>query len=379
VATAERDYYELLGVARGAGDDEIKKAFRKLARELHPDVSDEPDAQARFREVAEAYEVLSKPDTRKLYDQYGHAGLKRGGYTPGDFDFGNLGDIFSAFFGDDLMGRAGRATTRRGGDVGLAIEIELAEAYTGITRRVELEVAQTCERCEGDGAEPGTAPITCGTCAGAGRVQQVSRSVFGEFVRAHACPTCGGSGRVAETPCAECSGAGRVTREKTLDVEIPAGIHSGQQIRIRGEGHAGPQGGPAGDLYVEIHETAHPVFQRRGDDLHCTVTIPMTAAALGTKVPLETLDGMEEVDIRPGTQSGQSIPLHERGVTHLRGGGRGQLIVHVEVTTPSNLEPEQEELLRRLAEMRGEERPTGQFQPGQQGLFSRLKDAFNGR
>nr|MBA2332394.1 DnaJ domain-containing protein [Actinomycetota bacterium] len=241
MATAERDLYELLGVERGASDAEIKKAFRKLAQKLHPDVSREPDAQARFREVAEAYEVLSKAETRKLYDQYGHAGLKRGGYAPGNTDFGNLSDIFSAFFGDDLMGRASRTTAARGADVGVAVELELEDAFSGVTRRVELEVALTCERCDGDGAEPGTTPITCGTCEGAGRVQQVSRSVFGEFVRAQVCPTCGGGGRFSETPCLECAGAGRTAREKSLDVEIPAGISSGQQIRIRGEGHAGAQ------------------------------------------------------------------------------------------------------------------------------------------
>jgi molecular chaperone DnaJ len=371
VATAERDYYELLGVARGAGDDEIKKAFRKLARELHPDVSDEPDVQARFREVAEAYEVLSKPDTRKLYDQYGHAGLKRGGYTPGNVDFGNLGDIFSAFFGDDLMGRAGRATTSRGGDVGLAIEIELAEAYTGITRRVELEVAQTCERCEGDGAEPGTTPITCGTCAGAGRVQQVSRSVFGEFVRAHACPTCGGSGRVAETPCAECSGAGRVTREKTLDVEIPAGIHSGQQIRIRGEGHAGPQGGPPGDLYVEIHVAPDERFQRDGDDILGEVDLTIVQASLGARVTVPTLEGEAELEFEPGTQPGEVRVLKGKGMPALQRYGRGDHRVLVNVAVPRKLSDEQRVLLEQF-----ESHSKDDTYRRDEGFFEKLKSAL---
>src|SRR5215217_5449083 len=199
MATTERDYYELLGVARGAADAEIKKAFRKLARELHPDVSDEPDAQARFREVAEAYEVLSKPETRELYDRYGHAGLRRGGFTPGSFDFGSLTDIFSAFFGDDLFARS-RGGRARGADVGAAVTIELADAFTGIERTIEVEVAVVCDRCEGDGAEPGTEPVTCPTCRGVGRLQQVSRSVFGEFVRTQTCPECAGGGRIVRPP-----------------------------------------------------------------------------------------------------------------------------------------------------------------------------------
>ena len=199
MATAERDYYELLGVERTATEAEIKKAFRKLARELHPDVSQEPDAQARFRAVAEAYEVLSKAETRQLYDRYGHAGLKRGGYSPSDFDFSNLTDIFSAFFGDDLFAR-NRGGRARGGDVGVPVGIELADAFTGVKRTVEVEVAATCERCDGEGAEPGTERVTCATCGGQGQLQQVSRSVFGEFVRTQTCPTCGGAGRVAESP-----------------------------------------------------------------------------------------------------------------------------------------------------------------------------------
>lgn len=216
-------------------------------------------------------------------------------------------------------------------------------------------------------------------CRGRGEVSQVTRSFLGQVMTSRPCPQCQGFGTVVPTPCPECAGDGRVRSRRTLTVKIPAGVDNGTRIQLAGEGEVGPGGGPAGDLYVEIHELPHSTFQRRGDDLHCTVTIPMTAAALGTKVPLETLDGMEEVDIRPGTQSGQSIPKHGRGVTHLRGGGRGDLIVHVEVTTPGKLDPEQERLLRELAKLRGEERPTGQFQPGQQGLFSRLKDAFNGR
>jgi len=231
MATAERDYYELLGVGRSASDAEIKKAFRKLARELHPDVNGDADAQERFRAVAEAYEVLSDAERRKLYDQYGHAGLRRGGYAPSDFAFSNLSDIFSAFFGDDLFAR-NRGGRARGGDVGIAVAIELADAFTGAERTVEVEVAVTCEVCDGEGAEPGTERVTCQTCGGQGQLQQVSRSVFGEFVRTQACPTCLGSGSVVETPCSACAGNGRMVETKELEVEIPAGIHEALALAL---------------------------------------------------------------------------------------------------------------------------------------------------
>lgn len=371
MATAERDYYELLGVARGASDAEIKKAFRKLARELHPDVSQEPDAQERFRAVAEAYEVLSNAEQRQLYDRYGHAGLKRGGFSPGHTDFGNLGDIFSAFFGEDLMGRAGRAGASRGADLGAAVQIDLADAYTGVSRRVELEVAQTCERCAGDGAEPGTTPITCGTCAGAGRVQQISRSVFGEFVRAHVCPTCSGSGRVAETPCEECQGQGRNLRVKSLDVEIPAGIHSGQQIRIRGEGHAGTNGAPAGDLYVEVHVSRDDRFERDGDDILASVDLTIVQAALGATVSVPTLDGETELEFEPGTQPGELRILRGKGMPGLQRFGRGDQRVLVNVTVPRKLTDEQRDLLEQF-----EGHSTDETYRRDEGFFEKLRNAL---
>lgn len=261
----------------------------------------------------------------------------------------------------------------------IRLEIELDEAAFGTTKDIQVDTAVTCGTCNGEGAAPGTSAQTCDMCRGRGEVSQVTRSFLGQVMTSRPCPQCQGFGTVVPTPCPECAGDGRVRSRRTLTVKIPAGVDNGTRIQLAGEGEVGPGGGPAGDLYVEIRELPHAVFQRRGDDLHCTVTIPMTAAALGTKCPLETLDGLEEVDVRPGTQSGQSIPLHQRGITHLRGGGRGDLIVHVEVVTPHKLDADQEDLLRRLAKLRGEERPTGQFAPGQQGLFSRLKDAFNGR
>ena len=280
MATAERDYYELLGVERTATEAEIKKAFRKLARELHPDVSQEPDAQERFRAVAEAYEVLSKAETRQLYDRYGHAGLRRGGYAPTDFDLSNLTDIFSAFFGDDLFAR-NRGGRARGGDVGIAVGLELADAFTGAKRTVEVEVAAACERCDGEGAEPGTERVMCATCGGQGQVQQVSRSVFGEFVRTQSCPACGGAGRVAESPCTACEGAGRTLTTKEIEVEVPAGIHDGQRIRIRGSGHAGANGGLPGDAYVEVRVARDPRFERDGDDILSQLDLTIVQAARG--------------------------------------------------------------------------------------------------
>src|SRR3989440_7069409 len=252
MATAERDYYELLGVTRDASADEIKRAFRRLARELHPDVSEAPDAEHRFREVVEAYEVLSNSERRELYDRFGHAGLRGGGFQPTMFDLGSLSDLFSAFFGDDLFGGVGRAGRGRGADIAAQVEVDLAEVATGTKREVPFGVAVPCGRCGGNGAEPDTAIQACPTCGGTGRVRQVSRSVFGEFVRSGTCPTCNGSGKLIEHPCETCRGAGRVIEERTLDVEVPAGIHDGQRIRLSGEGHAGAVGGRAGDVYVQV-------------------------------------------------------------------------------------------------------------------------------
>src|SRR5579872_2964683 len=294
MATTERDYYELLGVARSADEDEIKKAFRSLARELHPDVSDAPDAEERFKEVVEAYEVLSSSERRDLYDRFGHEGLRSGGFTP-SFDLGNLSDLFSAFFGDDVFG-VGSRRSRRGADVGAEIEIELVEAATGVTKQVPFEAAVPCEACSGSGAEPGTSPVQCSACSGSGRLQHVSRSVFGEFIRTQACPRCNGSGRVIESPCKTCRGAGRTIEQRTLDVDVPAGIHDGQRIRISGEGHAGLPGGDAGDVYVLVRVKSDERFVREGDDIFSRVDLTMTEAALGARVAVPTLDGESELE-----------------------------------------------------------------------------------
>jgi molecular chaperone DnaJ len=369
MATAERDYYELLGVARGADEGEIKKAFRRLARELHPDVSDAPDAEERFREVVEAYEVLSNAETRELYDRYGHAGLRSGGFQPGHFDFGSLSDLFAAFFGDDLVG--GRAGRSRGPDLAAEVEIELVDAARGTKREVPFRVAVTCTHCGGDGAEPGTEITTCPTCAGAGRLQQVSRSVFGEFVRTTTCPTCGGSGRKIETPCSVCSGAGRVVEERTLDVDIPPGIHDGQQIRLSGEGHAGALGARAGDVYVRVRVRPDPRFVREGNDIFSTVDLTMTQAALGATVTVPSLDGEEQIELDAGTQPGAVVVLRGRGMPALQGYGRGDQRVLVNVVVPRHLSDEQKRLLEEF-DAHADERT---YKPDD-GFFDKLKSAF---
>ena len=373
MSTTKRDYYELLGVGRDADEGEIKRAFRRLARELHPDVSGAPDAEQRFREVVEAYEVLSNGERRQLYDRFGHDGLRSGGFQPSTFDLGDLSDLFSAFFGDDLFGvarRAGRGRAR-GADVAALVEIELTEAAHGTTRDVPFEVAVPCARCGGDGAEPGTAIVACPTCGGTGRLRQVSRSVFGEFVRTQTCPTCGGTGRSIEHPCADCNGAGRVLEERRLEVEIPAGIHDGQRIRLSGEGHAGLLGGRAGDVYVEVRVRPDERFVREGNDVYTTVDLTLPQAALGATVQVPTLDGETQLTFEPGTQSGAVRVLRARGFPVLRGFGRGDLRVMVNVLVPRHLTPEQRRLLEEFERLSSEE-----TYRADEGFFEKLKSAF---
>src|SRR4051795_10672528 len=324
----EHDYYEILGVRRDASDADIKKAFRGLARKLHPDVSEEADAEARFKEVVEAYEVLSKPESRQLYDRFGHSGLRSGGFQPSSFDFGSLSDLFSAFFGDDLLGAAGRTGRRaRGEDVLAEVEIDLFAAAHGTKREVPVRIAAPCEACHGSGMQPDTQlkrcetcggagrlqqisrrafgevirPQACPACGGAGRLQQISRSAFGEFIRTQACPACGGAGQIIEHPCTTCDGAGRQLEERTLEVAIPAGIHDGQQIRITGEGHAGSPGSRAGDVYVAVRIEPHAELVREGNDIFSTVELTMVQAALGATKRVATLEGETELEFAPGT------------------------------------------------------------------------------
>jgi len=375
------DYYAVLGVRHDADAEEIKKAYRRLARELHPDVNPDPQTQERFKEITQAYEVLSDPGKRQMYDlgadPFAPAG---GGAGPGGFAAGfPFSDIMDAFFGAGAATRGPRSRARRGRNATIRVELDLSECAFGATKELAVDTAVVCPTCSGEGTAPGTHPETCDICGGRGEVSQVTRSFLGQVMASRPCPGCGGFGTVIRRPCPECDADGRVRTRRTIKVRIPAGVEDGTHIQLAGEGETGPGGGPAGDLFLEIVQRPHPIFERQGDDLHCTVTIPMVAAALGTTLKVQTLDGPADVDLRPGTQSGQAIPLYGHGAAHLNGGGRGDLLIHVTVETPTKLEPEQENLLRDLARLRGEESPPGKFAPGQQGFFSRLRDAFNGR
>ena len=371
MATPGRDYYEVLGVDRSAPEAEIKRAFRRLAREVHPDVSDAPDADERFKEVVEAYEVLSKSETRQLYDRFGHAGLRSGGYRPTPFDFGSLADIFSAFFGDDVFGVATGTRRARGADVAAEVEISLEEAATGVTKAVPVQVAAPCAECGGDGVQPGTSAATCPDCSGSGRIQHVSQTGFGEFVRSQACRRCSGTGRVVEHPCESCGGAGRVLEQRALDVEVPPGIHDGQRIRLSGEGHAGPLGGQTGDLYVLVRIQPHDRLVREGDDVYSTVDLTMTEAALGKRVTVPTLDGELELELGPGTQPGEVRTLRGRGMPVLQGFGRGDHRVLVNVAVPRQLSEEQRKLLAEF-----ERTADDQTYRPDEGFFDKLKSAF---
>jgi molecular chaperone DnaJ len=374
VAGQQGDFYAVLGVSREATPEEIKKAYRRLARELHPDVN--PGEEERFKEVTKAYEVLSDPKKREMHDLGGDPFSTGGGFGSG---FG-FSDIMDAFFGAGGGNRGPRPRQRRGQDALIRVQIDLSESTFGVTRDLQVETATTCHTCQGSGAAAGTSPRVCDICQGRGEVQQVTRSFLGQVMTARPCASCQGFGTVIPHPCVDCGGDGRVRTRRSLKVKIPAGVDTGTRIQLTGEGESGPGGGPAGDLFVEIEERAHPTFRRQGDDLHCNVAVPMTAAALGTTVTIETLDGPRPVELRAGTQSGQTITLDDLGVTHLRRQGRGDLIVHVEVHTPTRLDSEQEELLRRLAGLRGEDGPdVGHLTGHNQGFFNRLRDAFNQR
>jgi len=376
MATTERDYYELLGVPRTASDAELKRAFRALARELHPDVSAEPDAERRFRDVAEAFEVLSDPERRATYDRFGKAGLARGGFESVFADFGSLSDVFAAFFGDDLLGGAGarQNRSRRGGDVQAVVEIELEEAFTGAAVSVPLDVALPCERCDSTGAEPGTSARACPTCSGSGAVRSVSQNIFGQFVQQRACPECGGAGEVMEQACADCRGEGRIVSRTQIEVDVPKGIHDGQQIRVRGEGHAGFRSSERGHAFVIVRVRPDPRFVRDGDDLHTALRLTMTEAALGTAATVSSLAGDVELDVPAGTQPGEVRVLKGEGMPALRGSGRGSLYVRLDVAVPTVLDDEQRSLLAQLDEKLGDEAYVSRDKD--EGFFSRLKSAL---
>ena len=371
MATAKRDYYEVLGVGRDASDKDIKSAFRRLARELHPDVSDHPEAQERFREAAEAYEVLSKPETRELYDRYGHEGLRTGGFRPSDFDFANIADLFSAFFGDELFGGGLGSRRSRGADVMAEVELELDEAARGVKREVRVPAAVPCPTCQATGAAPGTSPETCPACGGSGRQQSVSSSIFGQFIRTSTCPECRGAGEVVKTPCPDCKGARRTIEERTLEVDVPPGIHDGQRIRLSGEGHSGELGGRAGDAYVLVHVLPDDRFVRDGNDIISTVDLTMSEAALGTHASVPTLDGDVDLEFKPGTQAGEIRVLRGKGMPVLQGFGRGDHRLLVNVAVPRNLSDEQRRLLEEFARAEHEAN-----YKAEEGFFEKLRAAF---
>jgi len=372
------DYYGILGVERDATPEQIKKAYRRLARELHPDVAG-AEGEEKFKTVARAYEVLSNPEKRQQYDM-GVDPTAPGGGAGGGFGQGfGFQDIFETFFGGAQSAQGPIPRARRGQDALVRMDIDLAEATFGAKRELHVDTAVACSTCSGSGARPGVQLRTCEACHGRGHVQRVARSFLGQVMTTAPCTACQGHGTVIPEACPDCAGEGRVRSRRTLTVNVPAGVDTGTRIKLSAQGEVGPGGGPAGDLYVEIREKPHDVFVRRGDDLHCTLRVPMTAAALGTVLDLDTLDGSQQIDLRPGTQPSQIVTLKNLGVGHLHSGGRGDLHVHIEVEVPQALDDEQADLLRRLAALRGEERPESRLAAANPGVFGRLRDKLAGR
>jgi molecular chaperone DnaJ len=372
VTQVPTDYYELLGISRDASQEDIKRAYRQLARRLHPDANDgDPSAEARFKEVAVAYETLSDPERRRQYDLFGVGGPQ----AAGPFDAGGgLGDLFDMFFTGSPFGggnASGRTGPPRGVDLEAVIDLSFEEAVFGTEAPVSVKTATPCEVCEATGAAAGSAPTTCPECAGAGQVRRVRQSILGQMVTASACSRCGGLGSVIEHGCPACRGEGRILETKTYTVEVPAGIDSGSTLRLTGRGAAGPRGGALGDLYVHVRVRPHERFERHGYDLVHELHLAMTQAALGAQLEFETLDGAEDLLIPRGTQTGKVFRLRGRGVPHVDGRGRGDLLVRVVVETPEQLTDDQESLLRQFAEARGDE-----VAPADTGFFARVRSAF---
>ncbi|MFW6115981.1 MAG: molecular chaperone DnaJ [Chloroflexota bacterium] len=350
---SRRDYYDVLGVERSASQGDIKKAYRSMARECHPDVCDEPDAEARFKEVNQAYQVLSDPQKRSSYDRFGHAGLEGG---RGGFDFGGFRDpfdIFEEFFGQGFgfsTGRRRRQGPRRGGDLRYDLKLTFEEAVFGCEKDIEVPRQEACPECGGSGAAPGTAPTRCSQCNGQGQVRQMQRSILGSFVSVTECPACEGQGTVVSEPCSRCRGDGQVRVTRELSVSIPPGVDDGTRIRLAGEGEGGTRGGPRGNLYLVLHVEPHPVFRRRDDDIMVEVEVNISQAALGGEIMVPTLDGEERITIEPGTQTDTVLRLPNRGVPHVKRNGRGDQLILLRVAVPKKLSGEQRDLFRELGD-----------------------------
>ncbi|NLM52467.1 MAG: molecular chaperone DnaJ [Firmicutes bacterium] len=383
---AKRDYYEVLGVSRDASQEEIKKAFRRLARKYHPDVNpDDKDAEKKFKEIKEAFDVLSDPDRRQQYDQFGHAaeegfggfGGFGQGFGQGGFGFG-FDDIFEEFFGGSPFGGATRTrrpnSPQRGSDLRYDLEITLEDAAFGLQTTITVPRTENCDACGGSGAKPGTKPETCTHCHGSGQQQVVRNTAFGRFVSVRTCEACGGTGTIIKEHCPQCQGSGRVQRRRKIEVKIPPGVDTGSRLRISGEGEAGLHGGPPGDLYVVIHVRKHKIFVREGDDVVMEQPISFVQAALGTELEVPTLDGKARIKIPEGTQTGTVFRLRGKGIPHLRGFGSGDQRVRVIVQVPKKLTAKQKELLREFARISGED-----VESGEKGFFDKMKDAFSGK
>lgn len=358
-----RDYYEILGVEKGASEEDMKKAYRRLARQYHPDANpDDPQAEAKFKELGEAYGVLSDTGRRSNYDRFGNAG-------PGSQNFDPF-DIFSSFFGGDPFGFGRRSGPEPGRNLAVAVEITLEEVVTGVTKTFPVRSLRACTKCSGSGAEPGTRTSVCTRCNGAGSVRSMQRGFFGNMMTASTCPDCLGLGERIDTPCAECEGQGRLEREEQVEVEVPPGVEDGMQLRVTGQGEAGPRGGEAGDLYVQLRVKAMQGAERKGEDLIFSVRVPFTQATLGATLQIDSFDGKVEVELPPGTQPGDVLKVRGAGLTRLGRGGRGDILVRINVAVPTGLPAEQDQLVRKLAQLRNEDVAE------HQGFLGKIKSAF---
>jgi molecular chaperone DnaJ len=373
----QRDYYEILGVPKNASNEDLKSAFRRLARQYHPDVNKEPDAEERFKEINEAYAVLSDADRRAAYDRFGHAGVQGAGGMP-DFnvDFSDFADIFGDLFGFGGFGRSSRRARnapRRGSDLQYRVELTFEEAVFGVEREIEITRDEVCASCNGSGAEPGTSPVRCATCNGAGEVRQVRQTILGSMVQVGTCPTCNGAGETIATPCHTCQGRGLERRTRKKMVTIPAGVDNGTQIRLAGEGQPGINGGPNGNLYLAIAVKAHKFFRRRDNDVLLDLDINIAQAALGAEVEIPTVDGPAKLKIPNGTQPGKVLRMRGKGVPHLRGNGRGDQLVIVNVEVPTHLNNDQRQLFEKLAKSLGSE-----VRPQERSFLDWLKETLGG-